>query len=59
MSAEWLTALSALATFVVIAASAIAAAVQLSHMRHANQLIVLNEVRREPEPWPEASEAAR
>lgn len=47
MSAEWLTALSTLATFVVIAASAIAAAVQLRHMRHANQLIVLNEVRRE------------
>lgn len=45
MSAEWVTALSSLATFVVVGASAIAALIQLRHMRNVNQLAVLNDVR--------------
>jgi hypothetical protein len=47
MSAEWLTALSTFATFLVIAGTAVAAVVQLHHMHNTNQLTVLNEVRRE------------
>ena len=47
MSAEWLTAVSTFATFVVIAGTAVAAVIQLRHMRNTNQLTVLNEVRRE------------
>ena len=38
MSAEWLAAWAAVATFVVIAASAFAALVQLKHIRAGNQL---------------------
>jgi hypothetical protein len=45
MSAEWVTAISTAGTFVVIAASAVAALVQLRHMRTSNQLAVLNEIR--------------
>jgi hypothetical protein len=45
MSPEWLTAIGTLGTFVVIAASAIAALMQLRHMRGSNQIIALNEVR--------------
>ena len=45
MSAEWLTAVGTLGTFVVIAASALAALMQLRHMRGSNQIIALNEVR--------------
>ena len=45
MSPEWLTAVGTLGTFVVIAASAIAALLQLRHMRGSNQIIALNEVR--------------
>ncbi|HEV2262282.1 MAG TPA: DUF4760 domain-containing protein [Candidatus Rubrimentiphilum sp.] len=45
MSAEWLTAIGTLGTFVVIAASAIAALAQIRHMRAGNQIVALNEVR--------------
>jgi len=45
MSPEWLTAIGTLGTFAVIAASAIAALMQLRHMRGSNQIIALNEVR--------------
>ena len=45
MSPEWLTAIGTLGTFVVIAASAIAALGQLRHMRAGNQIVALNEVR--------------
>ncbi|MDQ6933547.1 MAG: hypothetical protein M3160_10300, partial [Candidatus Eremiobacteraeota bacterium] len=38
MNAEWISAFAAVATFVVIAATAIAAMVQLRHIRSANQL---------------------
>ena len=38
MSPEWVAALAALGTFVVIAASAIAALIQMRHMRSANQI---------------------
>lgn len=44
-SPEWVTAVGTLGTFVVIAASAIAALMQLRHMRGSNQIIALNEVR--------------
>lgn len=45
VSSEWLTAIATLGTFVVIAASAIAALLQLRHMRGSNQIIALTEVR--------------
>lgn len=45
VSAEWLTAIGTLGTFVVIAASAIAALMQLRHMRGSNQILALNEAR--------------
>ncbi len=45
MSPEWLTAIGTIGTFVVIAASAVAALMQLRHMRGSNQIIALNEVR--------------
>lgn len=45
MSPEWLTAIGTIGTFVVIAASAIAALMQLRHMRGSNQILALNEVR--------------
>lgn len=38
MSPEWIGAVAAIGTFVVIAASAIAALVQMRHMRSANQI---------------------
>ena len=44
MSPEWLTAIGTLGTFVVIAASAIAALLQLRHMRGSNQIVALNQV---------------
>lgn len=44
-AAEWLTALASLGTFVVIAASAIAALLQLRHMRSSNQISAYNECR--------------
>lgn len=45
MSAEWLTAIATAGTFVVIAASAIAALMQLRHMRGSNQIVALTECR--------------
>ncbi|HZZ01119.1 MAG TPA: DUF4760 domain-containing protein [Candidatus Baltobacteraceae bacterium] len=45
MSPEWLTAIGTLGTFVVIAASAIAALIQLRHMRGSNQIVALTECR--------------
>jgi hypothetical protein len=45
MNAEWVTALSTLGTFVVIAASAIAALLQLRHTRGSNQIVALTECR--------------
>jgi len=45
MSAEWLTAIGTIGTFVVIAASALAALMQLRHMRGSNQIIALTECR--------------
>lgn len=45
MSAEWVTAIATAGTFVVIAASAAAALLQLRHMRSSNQIIALNECR--------------
>jgi hypothetical protein len=45
VSAEWVTALASLGTFVVIAASAVAALVQLRHTRGSNQIIALTECR--------------
>ncbi|HVS46132.1 MAG TPA: hypothetical protein VMS32_05640 [Verrucomicrobiae bacterium] len=45
MSPEWVTAAATLGTFVVIAASAIAALLQLRHTRGSNQIIALTECR--------------
>lgn len=45
MSAEWVTAIATAGTFVVIAASAIAALIQLRHMRGSNQIVALTECR--------------
>jgi len=45
MSPEWVTALASLATFIVVGGSAIAALIQLRHLRNSNQLVVLNEMR--------------
>ncbi len=45
MSPEWLTAIGTIGTFVVIAASAVAALLQIRHMRAGNQIIALNETR--------------
>lgn len=45
MSPEWVTALATLGTFVVIAASAVAALLQLRHMSGGNQIAALTECR--------------
>ncbi len=45
MSPEWVTAISSAGTFVVIAASATAALLQLRHMRSGNQIAAYNECR--------------
>jgi hypothetical protein len=45
MSAEWVTAVATAGTFVVIAASAIAALLQLRHTRGSNQIVALTECR--------------
>ena len=45
MSPEWVTALATMGTFVVIAASAVAALLQLRHMRGSNQIVALTECR--------------
>ncbi|HZZ66063.1 MAG TPA: DUF4760 domain-containing protein [Candidatus Baltobacteraceae bacterium] len=58
MSAEWLTAIGTIGTFVVIATSALAALMQLRHMRGSNQIIALTECRETLES-PEFREAQR
>ncbi|MFN2449260.1 MAG: DUF4760 domain-containing protein [Candidatus Baltobacteraceae bacterium] len=58
MTAEWLTAAGTLGTFVVIAASALAALMQLRHMRGSNQIVALTECRETLES-PEFREAQR
>lgn len=45
MSAQWVSAVASLATFVVIGASAVAALLQLRHMRGGNQIAALLECR--------------
>ncbi|MDQ6931576.1 MAG: hypothetical protein M3160_00205 [Candidatus Eremiobacteraeota bacterium] len=45
MSAEWVTAIATAGTFAVIAASAIAALLQIRHLRSSNQIAALNECR--------------
>jgi len=45
MTAEWVTALSALGTLVVVAGTAVAALAQLRHMRGSNQIAALMECR--------------
>jgi hypothetical protein len=45
LSPEWVTAIATLGTFIVIAASAIAALLQLRHTRGSNQIIALTECR--------------
>jgi hypothetical protein len=45
MSADWVTATGTLGTFLVITASAVAALVQLRHMRGSNQIAALTEFR--------------
>jgi hypothetical protein len=45
MSLELLSAIASVGTFVVIAATAIAAIVQLHHLRGGNQIVALNEFR--------------
>ena len=58
MSAEWVTAIATLGTFIVIAASAFAALLQLRHMRGGNQIVALTECREtlESEAFQEARE---
>jgi hypothetical protein len=58
VSAEWVTAIGTIGTFVVITASAIAALVQLRHMRGSNQIVALTECRETLES-PEFREAQR
>lgn len=58
MSPEWITAIAAAGTFVVIAASAIAALLQLRHMRGSNQIVALTECRETLES-PEFRDAQR
>ena len=45
MSADWVTAIGTLGTFLVITASAVAALVQLRHIRGSNQIAALTEFR--------------
>ncbi len=49
MTAEWLTAAGTLGTFIVIAVSAVAAFIQLRHVRGGNQIMALSEVRKQME----------
>lgn len=58
MSAEWVTAIATAGTFVVIAASAAAALIQLRHMRGSNQIAALTECRERLES-PEFNAARR
>ena len=45
LTPEWLSSILSLFTLLVIAASAAAALIQLRHMRGANQIVALNEMR--------------
>jgi hypothetical protein len=45
MSPEWVTAIATAGTFIVIAASAVAALLQLRHTRGSNQIVALTECR--------------
>ncbi len=45
MIPEWLSAIASFLTLLVVAASAAAALIQLRHMRGANQIVALNEIR--------------
>jgi hypothetical protein len=45
MSAEWVTAIATAGTFLVIAASATAALMQIRHMRSSNQIAAVSEFR--------------
>ncbi|HKU66154.1 MAG TPA: hypothetical protein VJP85_00070 [Candidatus Baltobacteraceae bacterium] len=45
MTAEWVTAIATAGTFIVIAASAVAALLQLRHTRGSNQIVALTECR--------------
>lgn len=58
MTADWVTALATAGTFVVIAASAAAALIQLRHMRGSNQIAALTECRERLES-PEFNAARR
>lgn len=58
MNPEWVTAVGTVGTFLVIAASAIAALMQLRHMRGSNQIVALTECRETLES-PEFREAQR
>lgn len=58
MSPEWITAIGTIGTFLVIAASAIAALIQLRHMRGSNQIVALTECRETLES-PDFREAQR
>lgn len=58
MSAEWVAAIATAGTFVVIAASAIAALMQLRHMRGGNQIAIITELRETMES-PEFTAARR
>jgi hypothetical protein len=58
MSSDWLTAITSAGTFVVITASAIAALIQLRHMRGSNQIVALTECRETLES-PEFRDAQR
>ncbi|HLI96135.1 MAG TPA: hypothetical protein VKT72_08620 [Candidatus Baltobacteraceae bacterium] len=57
MSPEWVTAIATAGTFVVIAASAAAALLQIRHMRGSNQIVALTECREKLES--EEFQAAR
>jgi uncharacterized membrane protein YqjE len=55
---EWLAAIASVATFLVIGATAIAALIQLRHMRNSNQLAIFSEARHNMET-PEFQDAVR
>jgi hypothetical protein len=58
VTAEWITAIGTMGTFVVITASAIAALLQLRHTRGSNQIVALTECRETLES-PEFRDAQR
>jgi hypothetical protein len=50
MTPEWVAAIASVATFLVIGATAIAALIQLRHMRNGNQITVFSEIRQKMAP---------